>query len=68
MTGKKLRMIHTDFKKGTKLFVIRKDGTKFIDNFVEKKSATIIFKNYNRINIKNLRSVTIYRYCKGHCT
>lgn len=55
------KMIHTDFKKGTKLFVIRKNGTKFIDKFVEKKRAVIIFKNYNRIKIKDLRSITIYR-------
>jgi hypothetical protein len=54
-------MIHTDFKKGVKLFVIRKDGTKFIDKFVEKKRAVIIFKNYDRVKIKDLRSITIYR-------
>ena len=53
--------IHSMFKKGQKVFVILRDGSNFVDRFVEKKNGTIIFEERGRVPIKDIRTSTIYK-------
>ena len=56
-------MIHREFKRGTTVFVILRDGTKFVDQYVETKSGKIILKEHV-CEIAKVRSITIYRLQK----
>ena len=57
-------MIHTDFRKGTKLWIIFKDGRTIKDKFLESKSGLIICEK-QRYSTSLLRSVTIWRNRAG---
>ena len=53
--------IHSTYRKGQKVFVILKDGSSFVDKFVQKKSGTIHFEERGRVPIKDIRAATIYK-------
>jgi hypothetical protein len=53
--------VHTDFRRGQKVFVVMKDGTKFVDKYIEQKSKVIIFENSGRVSLRKIRSNTIFR-------
>ena len=57
-------MIHYDFKKGTKLFVITKQKTYHIGRYVETTTSHLVLDN-QKILLKNLRSSTIYKEQNG---
>lgn len=53
-------MVHHNFKKGTKVLVILKNGTKIVDKYHSSKGHYLILEN-NLINWGNIRSSTIYK-------
>jgi len=53
-------MIHTDFRKGIRLFIILRCGGYIVDRFVESKGGRIITDNHS-IEINKIRSATIKR-------
>lgn len=56
-------MIHKEFQRGTTVFVILRDGTKFVDKYVEAKSGKIILERHV-CDVAQVRSITIYRFQK----
>ena len=54
-------MMHHHFRRGTKVFVILTNGTKFYDTFIESGSKGMILRNNGRILHKAIRSITIKR-------
>ena len=53
--------MHTSTHKGKRVYVILKDGTSFVDKFLDKKARHIHFENQT-IKVKDLRSMTIHRH------
>ena len=53
--------VHTTFKKGTKIFVILKDGEKFHDYYEGKKNKFIFLRDRGKVLIKSLRSTGFFR-------
>lgn len=52
---------HTDFRKGQRLLILMRDGSSFVDQYIEKKSGVIVLKDLGRTKLKNVRAITIYR-------
>jgi len=53
--------VHSTFVKGAKVWVILKDGTKFSDYYVGKKSDHMTLRNHGKVLLKNIRSATLFR-------
>jgi len=53
-------MVHHNFKRGTTVFVILKDGSRFTDKYLETKSGRLILAQHTCV-ITQVRSITIYR-------
>ena len=58
------KKIHTEFHKGSKVFVIFRDGTKVVDRWEAKKSGVVILRKLGRVKTSTLRSLTIFREAK----
>lgn len=52
---------HTSCKKGKRVIVTLKDGTRILDKFVEKKSKGIVLEEAGFINGQDIRAFSIYR-------
>ena len=52
---------HTGMTKGKRVFITLKNGSRFIDKYVEKYSKGIKLQNYGRVRTRDLRAMTIYR-------
>lgn len=57
----KPKATHTHFRTGKRVYVRMRSGEAFIDNFVERWSASVEFKHRGRISISEIVSITIYR-------
>ncbi len=53
-------MLHHNFKKGTPVLIIFKDGTSKIDKFLDYKAKFFICENA-KYNFKDIRSTGIYK-------
>lgn len=53
--------LHYDFRKGTSVFVILKDGTKYVDKFVESKGSRVKLRDTGFIPYAKIRSIGINR-------
>ena len=53
-------MIHHNFKKGKKVLIIFKDGSKYIDKYLDTKSTYLVLKN-RIILFSDIRSATIWK-------
>jgi hypothetical protein len=51
---------HTSTYTGKRVRVVLKDGTVFVDKFVEAKSRTVIFEKH-QVTRGEIRSLTIFR-------
>ena len=49
---------HTSFKKGTHVFVKLKDGSKFEDQFEDKKTKFVVLRKSGKIPIKDIKAMT----------
>ena len=52
---------HTEFRMHTRVIVMMRDGTKFVDKYIGKKSGVIILSKKGRISLDTIRNVSIYR-------
>lgn len=53
--------IHTHFPKGKRVLVIFKNGEKLIDKYLEYKSGKVLLEKNGTINLRKVRSITIYK-------
>ncbi len=51
---------HTTAAKGKRVMVILKDGSRFVDKFIESKSKQYLFKG-RKVAARDIRSMSIYR-------
>ena len=56
-----MRTPHTTFTKNLKLIVIMRDGQRFIDRYVGKKSGVVLLKKLGRVSLKLIRVIGIYK-------
>ena len=52
---------HSWFRTGQRIMIILRNGGRYIDKFVEKKSGCMILCDHGRVQLKDIRSATIYR-------
>ncbi len=52
---------HTSFRKGKRLLIIFKDGTKEVDKFVGNKSGYLLMERLGRVKLSKVRSTSILR-------
>lgn len=52
---------HKWFKQYQKVFVIMRDGEKFVDRFIDQKNNYLIFKKNGKIKKNLISSTTIWR-------
>lgn len=53
-----MKKVHTDFKKGTPLFIIKLNGDVVEAKYLEKKSKYIV-TDKGKVLVKDIRSITI---------
>lgn len=54
---------HTSFHKGKRIYVVLRDGRRFVDKFVAHiASGGIVTEQHGRITTKDLKLATIYRH------
>jgi hypothetical protein len=56
-----MRTPHSSTYKGKRVYVILRDGTEFVDKFVDKKGRFVYFETHGRVRIQELRVFTIYK-------
>jgi hypothetical protein len=54
-----MRTPHTSVKKGKRVFIILRDGTKLVDKFLDHKSGHVILEKHGRIAIDQIRALSI---------
>lgn len=52
---------HTTFPRQTKIFIILKDGNKYIDYYIEKKNKFVFFRNLGKVNICDIKSISYFK-------
>jgi hypothetical protein len=52
---------HTSARKGKRVIITMKDGTRFMDKFLERVGKGILLEKHGLILGRNLRAMTIYR-------
>lgn len=60
-----MRTPHTSTYKGKRVFVILRDGSRFVDKFLDKKAGYILFAEHGRIPIRDVRVFTINKQPAG---
>lgn len=55
-----MRTPHTSTYQGKRVLVVMKDGTRFVDKFIGKKSTKVEFDNH-LIDRGSIKSFTIYK-------
>lgn len=56
-----MRTPHTSCRKGKRIRCVLKNGTVFIDKFVDKKANYVIFETEGKIEIGNIKNFSIYK-------
>jgi hypothetical protein len=56
-----MRTPHTSCRKGKRVIVTLRDGSRHIDKFVERIGKGVVLENLGLIKVKQLRAFTIYR-------
>lgn len=56
-----MRCPHTTFASGKKILVVMRDGSRFVDKFVERTGKGMLFEQRGLIQVKDVRVCTIYR-------
>lgn len=52
---------HTSARKGKRVIVTLKDGTRFVDKFVERTGKGVVLEKHGLVLGRELRAMTIYR-------
>jgi len=53
--------LHTSTYKGKKVYIVLKNGTKFVDKFVDKKSGYVITEKNGKIKKSTMKTMTIFK-------
>ena len=53
--------IHSSTYKGKRVYIALKDGTKFVDKFIDKKSGYVITQDHGKIKKSTIKTMTIFR-------
>jgi hypothetical protein len=56
-----MRTPHSSTYKGKRVYVILRDGTEFVDKFIDKKGRFVYFETHGRVRTSELRVFTIYK-------
>jgi len=54
-----MRTPHTSAKKGKRVFIILRDGTRIVDKFLDHKSGYVLLEKHGRLPIDTIRSFSI---------
>ncbi len=54
--------LHSSTYKNKRVYVVLKDGTSFVDQFIDKKSNYIFFKEQGKHAKSAIRTMTIFRH------
>lgn len=49
---------HTEFRKGSSVFVQMKDGRKFIDKYESKKASYVFLRNAGKVVASDIRAMS----------
>ena len=60
-----MRTPHTSTYKGKRVFVILRDGQRFVDKFLDKKAGYIVFAGRGRVPVREIRVFTINKAASG---
>ena len=55
-----MKAVHTQFRKGQKIFIILRSGEKIVEKYKESKSHYVLCEGA-KYNLKDVRSITIYK-------
>lgn len=53
--------IHTSTFKGKRVYVALKNGDKFVDKFLDKKSNYVLLDEKGKVNKSDIKTMTIFR-------
>lgn len=53
--------IHTSTYKGKRVYIVTKDGAKFVDKFLDKKSNYVVLETYGKLSKSNIKTMTIFK-------
>jgi hypothetical protein len=53
--------IHTSTFKGKRVYIALKNGDKFVDKFMDKKSGYVVTKDHGKIKKGDIKTMTIFR-------
>ncbi len=56
---------HSSTYKGKRVYIVLKDGTSFVDKFVDSKSGYIHLQEKDKVKKVDIRTMTIYRNQTG---
>jgi hypothetical protein len=56
-----MRTPHSSTYKGKRVYVVLRDGTEFVDKFIDKKGRFVYFEIHARVRKSELRVFTIYK-------
>ena len=56
-----MRTPHTATNKGKRVYVQLKDGTEFVDKFLDRKGNHCFFEEHGKIRRRDIKVFTIYR-------
>ena len=54
--------LHTSTYKWKRVFVVLKNGDKFVDRFMDKKSGYVFFQEQGKIAKSQIKTMTIHRH------
>jgi len=55
-----MKQAHSSAPRGKKIRVVLKDGTEFVDKFIERRPSTVVFAEHV-VRVGDMKSFTIYR-------
>ena len=53
--------VHSSTYKGKRVYIVLKNGEKFVDKFVDKKSGYVFTEQKGKIRKADIKTMTIYR-------
>lgn len=56
-----MRLGHTAAHKGKRIQVTLKDGSRFIDKFMDRRKPYVFFKDRGKVHIGDIRVFSIYK-------
>ena len=58
--------LHSSTYKNKRVYVVMKDGTSFVDKFLDSKSGAIFLSERGKLLKKDVRTMTIFRHQQNY--